>query len=82
MSNRTNQEDACPYPSEADRRRLQRSREAAIIEKLTDAMVNVEGEATRPVTSVTIEDVASGECGTADKALHTGDVVGMRAAAQ
>jgi 4-oxalocrotonate tautomerase len=33
----------------------------AIIEKLTDAMVSVEGEAMRPVTWVTIEEVASGE---------------------
>jgi 4-oxalocrotonate tautomerase len=33
----------------------------AIIEKLADAMVSVEGEAMRPVTWVTIEEVASGE---------------------
>ena len=33
---------------------------AAIIEKLTDAMVSVEGEAMRPVTWVTIEEVPSG----------------------
>ena len=37
----------------------------AIIEKLTDAMVSVEGEAMRPVTWVTIEEVASGEWGIA-----------------
>jgi 4-oxalocrotonate tautomerase len=53
-----------------------------IIEKLTDAMVSVEGEAMRPVTWVTIEEVASGEWGIGGKALHTGDIVGMRAAAQ
>ena len=46
----------------------------AIIEKLTDAMVSVEGEAMRPVTWVTIEEVASGEWGIAGKALHTGDI--------
>ena len=54
----------------------------AIIEKLTDAMVSVEGEAMRPVTWVTIEEVASGEWGIGGKALHTGDIVGMRSAAQ
>ena len=53
-----------------------------IIEKLTDAMVSVEGEAMRPVTWVTIEEVTSGEWGMGGKAMHTGDVVGMRAAAQ
>jgi 4-oxalocrotonate tautomerase len=50
----------------------------AIIEKLTDAMVSVEGEAMRPVTWVTIEEVTSGEWGIGGKALHTGDIVGMR----
>jgi 4-oxalocrotonate tautomerase len=33
----------------------------AIIEKLTDAMVSVEGDAMQPVTWVTIEEVASGD---------------------
>ena len=50
----------------------------SIIEKLTDAMVSVEGEAMRPVTWVTIEEVASGEWGIGGKALHTGDIIGMR----
>ena len=57
------------------------SEKETIIEKLTDAMVSVEGEAMRPVTWVTIEEVTSGEWGIGGKALHTGDVVGMRAAA-
>ena len=34
----------------------------------------------RPVTWVTIEEVASGEWGIGGKALHTGDIVGMRSA--
>ena len=51
-----------------------------IAERLTDAMVSVEGEAMRPVTWVTIEEVASGAWGIGGKALHTGDIVGMRAA--
>ncbi len=50
-----------------------------IIEKLTDAMVSVEGEAMRAVTWVTLEEVASGDWGIAGKALHTGDILGMRA---
>lgn len=54
----------------------------SIIEKLTDAMVSVEGEAMRGVTWVTLEEVASGEWGIGGKALHTGDVVGMRAGPQ
>jgi 4-oxalocrotonate tautomerase len=49
----------------------------AIIEKPTDAMVSVEGEAMRPFTWVPIE-VTSGEWGIAGKALHTGDIVDMR----
>jgi 4-oxalocrotonate tautomerase len=53
----------------------------AIIEKLTDAMVSVEGESMRPVTWVTIEEVTSGDWGIGGKALHTGDIVGMRASA-
>ena len=51
---------------------------AALIEKLTDAMVSVEGEAMRPVTWVTLEEVTSGQWGIGGKALSTGDVVGMR----
>ena len=54
----------------------------AIIEKLTDAMVSVEGEVMRPVTWVVIDEVADGEWGIAGKALHTSDLVGMRSAAQ
>jgi 4-oxalocrotonate tautomerase len=53
---------------------------AAIIEKLTDAMVGIEGEAMRPVTWVTVEEVPSGAWGIAGKPLHTGDVLGMRRA--
>ena len=47
---------------------------AAIIEKLTDAMVSVEGEAMRPVTWVTIEEVASGEWGIGGQTLTADDV--------
>lgn len=50
-----------------------------IIERLTDAMVEVEGESLRPVTWVTIEDVKSGDWGIAGNALSTGDVQGLQA---
>ena len=52
----------------------------AIIEKLTDAMVSIEGEAMRPVTWVTIEEVTSGEWGIGGKAMHASEVLGMRTA--
>ena len=45
-----------------------------IIRKLTDAMVNIEGEAMRPVTWAVIEEVKSGDWGIAGKALSTADV--------
>jgi 4-oxalocrotonate tautomerase len=51
-----------------------------IIAKLTDAMVAVEGEAMRPVTWVTIEEVRSGEWGIGGKALTTNDVRAMAGA--
>jgi hypothetical protein len=40
----------------------------------------IEGEAMRPVTWVTVEEVPSGAWGIAGKPLHTGDVLGMRRA--
>ena len=42
-----------------------------IIEKLTDAMVEVEGENMRPVTWVVVEEVKSGEWGIGGQALTT-----------
>ncbi len=49
-----------------------------IIERLTDAMVEIEGENMRSVTWVTIEEVASGEWGIAGNALTTADVRALR----
>jgi 4-oxalocrotonate tautomerase len=51
----------------------------AIIEKVTDAMVSVEGENMRQVTWVTIEDVKSGEWGIGGKALTTEAVKALAA---
>jgi len=52
----------------------------AMIEKLTDTMVDIEGEAMRPVTWVTIEEVDSGDWGIGGKALTTQDVHDLQAA--
>ena len=57
---------------DADEKRL-------IIERLTDAMVSVEGEALRPGTWVTIDEVARGDWGMGGKPLHTGEVLARRA---
>src|SRR5690349_1527335 len=50
-----------------------------IIRKLTDAMVEVEGEAMRRVTWVTIQDVRSGEWGIGGQPLTTADVKALAA---
>jgi 4-oxalocrotonate tautomerase len=51
-----------------------------IIRKLTDAMVDVEGEAMRPVTWTVIEEVKSGDWAIAGKPLTTADVRALAAA--
>ena len=50
-----------------------------IIERLTDTMVEIEGENMRPVTWVTVEEVASGDWGIAGNALTTADVKALQA---
>jgi 4-oxalocrotonate tautomerase len=50
-----------------------------IIRKLTDAMVEIEGEAMRPVTWAVIEEVKSGDWGIAGKPLTTADVKALAA---
>jgi len=45
-----------------------------IIRKLTDAMVEIEGEAMRPVTWTVLEEVKSGDWGIAGNPLTTADV--------
>ena len=52
-----------------------------ISERLTDAMVSVEGEVMRGVTWVRVQEIASGEWAIGGKALSTGDVKAMRASA-
>jgi len=50
-----------------------------IVQKLTDAMVSVEGENMRPVTWVVIEDVKSGEWAIGGNPLTTEDVKNLAA---
>lgn len=52
-----------------------------MIRKLTDAMVEVEGEAMRSVTWVTLEEVKSGDWGIAGNPLTTADVKALQAGA-
>ena len=54
---------------------------AAIVERLTDAMVAIEGEAMRGVTWVVVEEVQSGNWGIGGKRLTTADVKALAATA-
>jgi 4-oxalocrotonate tautomerase len=49
-----------------------------MIERLTDTMVEIEGEAMRSVTWVTIEETESGDWGVAGNALTVEDVLALR----
>lgn len=50
------------------------SQKREMIEKITDAIVSIEGEALRPYTWVILEEVKSGEWGMGGKAMTTADV--------
>lgn len=50
-----------------------------IITRLTETMVDIEGESLRPVTWVVIEEVRSGEWGVGGRPLTTGDVQALAA---
>ncbi len=50
-----------------------------MIERLTDTMVDIEGENMRSITWVTVEEVRSGEWGVAGEALTTKDVKAVQA---
>lgn len=49
-----------------------------MIEKITDVMVGIEGEAMRDVTWVRVQELASGEWGIGGKALTTADVKALQ----
>ncbi len=51
-----------------------------MVERLTDAMVSIEGENMRPVTWVVVEEVNSGDWGIGGKPLTTADVKALAAA--
>ena len=50
-----------------------------MIEKVTDTMVAIEGEAMRGVTWVRVHEVASGEWGIGGKTPSAADIKAMRA---
>ncbi|MBA3249980.1 MAG: 4-oxalocrotonate tautomerase family protein [Geodermatophilaceae bacterium] len=50
-----------------------------MVRTLTDAMVDIEGEAMRSVTWVVVEDVKSGDWGIGGKPLTTADVKALAA---
>ena len=50
-----------------------------IVERLTDAMVSIEGETMRGVTWVIVEEVASGDWGIGGNPLTTEDVKALQA---
>ena len=50
-----------------------------MIEKITDAMVAIEGEAMRSVTWVRVQELASGQWGIGGQAMTTADVKALAA---
>jgi 4-oxalocrotonate tautomerase len=58
------------------------SQKREMVEKLTDAMVSIEGENLREVTWVLIEEVKSGDLGIGGKPLTTEDVKALAAGKQ
>jgi 4-oxalocrotonate tautomerase len=55
------------------------SQKRELITKVTDAMVQVEGENLRPVTWVRINEIESGDWAIGGKALRTSDVHALAA---
>lgn len=51
----------------------------AMVRKLTDAMVAIEGENLRPVTWVVVEEVKNGYWGIGGKSMFAGDVKALAA---
>jgi len=56
-----------------------KSQKQEMIRKVTDAMVEIEGEALRGATWVRLYEVASGEWGMGGKGVTTADVKAMQA---
>ena len=58
-----------------------KSQKQAMISKITDAMVEIEGEAMRGVTWVRVHEVASGNWGIGGKAMTAADVKALQSKA-
>jgi len=56
------------------------SQKRDLIERVTDAMVSVEGEAMRPVTWVRVKEIEQGDWGIGGKTLTAADVHALAAA--
>jgi 4-oxalocrotonate tautomerase len=56
------------------------SQKRELIAKVTEAMIQVEGENMRPVTWVRINEFESGDWAIGGKALQTSDVIALSAA--
>jgi 4-oxalocrotonate tautomerase len=57
---------------------FEKSQKQDMIRKVTDAMVEIEGEAMRGVTWVRIHEIASGEWGIGGKGITAADVKAMQ----
>jgi 4-oxalocrotonate tautomerase len=55
-----------------------KAQKQAMIAKVTDAMVGIEGEAMRGVTWVRVYEVASGEWGIGGKGMTAADIKALR----
>ncbi|HEX2409770.1 MAG TPA: tautomerase family protein [Solirubrobacteraceae bacterium] len=79
-SQSNHQEEPCQSSTSSSSRTPSRpDQKREIIERLTDAMVSIEGENLRPVTWVVVEEVASGDMGVGGKPLGTEDVKALAA---
>lgn len=56
-----------------------KAQKQTMISKITDAMVEIEGEAMRDVTWVRVHEVASGSWGIGGKAMTAADVKALQA---
>jgi len=57
---------------------FEKNQKQEMIRKVTDAMVEIEGEAMRGVTWVRIHEIASGEWGIGGKGITAADVKAMQ----
>ncbi len=70
-----------PFIDEGDRGVFNPDQKRAIVDRLTEAMVAIQGENMRSVTWVVLEEVGSGDWAIGGKALSIDDVKAMAAGA-